>query len=300
VRRLNETRPNAEYLAHQEYHRLQYNPNTTWYEWQTKRKGKEQLCRQNDKAYGIYVKKRAGLHEQHLAEELHRYSVFPAQYTDTKGTVSVDPSVPPMGDLYKFHGSIWNGKRFDDMWIYWTRLYPAHAYDIERELFNSKKEVRSAWWNKSIQYTPEKQSVGNKKRKGVAEPRGLTPVGMISDTRRGGKGYFELTYLDSPCRICGGMDHPALRGIEDDYGAVTYKYVCRVAAAIDWESICMRPCPEKMAKECCYDEEEMEKMWVRIVMDGWGQTQSSKANGHLLRMARLYCERKGVLIPTEM
>ena len=139
-RNIGELRSNDEYLAHQDHHRLQYNPNTVWFEWQESKKGGGRLSRQNDIAYGKYVRGTAGLHEQHLAEELHRYKVFPAQYTDQKGTVSVDPSIPPMGDPYNFHGSAWTEKRFDDMWKYWTRLYPAHAYDIERELYNSKKK----------------------------------------------------------------------------------------------------------------------------------------------------------------
>jgi len=77
-RKRSENRPNDEYLEHQIYHRLQYNPHASWYEWTKKRAGKLQICRTNDVAYGKHVRKTAGLHEQHLAEELHRYSVFPA------------------------------------------------------------------------------------------------------------------------------------------------------------------------------------------------------------------------------
>ena len=287
----NDIRTNDEYLAHKDYHQTHYNPNISWYEWQSRKKGKEQLCRQNDIAYGKYVSKKAGLHEQHLAEELHRYSVFPAQYTDAKGTVSVDPSVPPMGDPFRFHGSIWTGKRFDDMWIYWTRLYPAHAYDIERELFNSKKEIRTAWWDVKLQRTPDKH-VPNKKNRINSNPQGVVTPIRTDMTARRSKGYFELTYLDTPCRICGGLDHPALREVEDNYGHISYKYICKIATADDWETISMKPCPEKLAREGNYDEQEVEKIWVRMMLDGWGQNQPNRTNSTLLRMARYYCEEK--------
>jgi len=298
---------------------LQYNPQAAWYEWTEKRAGRLQICRTNDVAYGKHVRKTAGLHEQHLAEELHRYSVFPAQYTDNKGTVSVDPSVPPMGDPFRFHGAVWTGKRFDDMWAYWTRLYPAHAHDIERELFNSKTEIRKAWWDvkfKSVMKNGNSVNVplrvietlgknkdtwekSSKKTGRVKRPlRVFETLRKNKDTMRRGKGHFELTYLDLPCKICGGGDHPAMREREDDYGIINYEYICKLAANDDWESLCMRPCPEKLARECLYDEYEVEKVWTRLIIDGWGQNQKDRINGEFLKMAKFYCKRKGVLTET--
>jgi hypothetical protein len=134
--------PNDVYIAHIQEHRQIYNPVAKWYEWQPRRTEKLKLCRQNDVAYTKLVKKNPGLHEQHLAEELHRFSVLPVQYKDQKGTVTINPSIPPMGDPIRFHGTQWTGKRFDDMWMFWTHVYPAHAHDIEMELVTSRTEER--------------------------------------------------------------------------------------------------------------------------------------------------------------
>ena len=123
---------NNTFLLHKSVHRKEYS-GASFYEWQSNRKGKDRLFKQNDKAYGIYVRKVPGLHELHLAEELHRFWKLNVYYQDHNSRVKVDPSVPPMGDPFNFHGSKWKGRKFDQMWQYWVQCYPAHAHDIECE-----------------------------------------------------------------------------------------------------------------------------------------------------------------------
>ena len=284
--------PNDVYIAHIQEHRQLYNPVARWYEWQPRRTGKLKLCRQNDVAYTKLVKKNPGLHEQHLAEELHRFSVLPVQYKDQKGTVTINPSIPPMGDPIRFHGTQWTGKRFDDMWMFWTQVYPAHAHDIEMELVTSRTEERKAWWD--IKWTAKEQIGPN--RTTVDAARWPTPKYIRDIIGRKKNGHFELTYLDNPCRVCGGLDHPALTKLEDSYGDIRYSYVCRMAAVHDWETTCMRPCPEKMARVCQYDEEEVEKACSLMITDGWGQFQSNKVIRQFLKMAKLFCQNKGEAI----
>ena len=298
TRNKNENRANSDYIAHKLHHRHLYNPVTRWYEWQPEKHGRQRLCRQNDMAYAKYVNKIPGLHEQHLAEELHRYSIFPAQYTDYKGTVSVDPSVPPMGDPFKFHGTSWPGKRFDDMWIYWTQLYPAHAHDIEVELVLSKKEVRKAWWDVKLatQQWTRRPRCHKIEQEGIRQLEAPTPPQVKEGLNRRKHGHFELTYLDNPCRVCGGIDHPALKVVEDPYGVVSYSYVCQMAVVHDWETTCMRPCPQKMARLCQYDEEEVDGAVTRMIIDGWGQFQSNRVIKQFLKTAKQFCQSKGILI----
>jgi len=246
-------------------------------------------------AYHELIKREEGLHEQHLAEELHRYSELPTMYTDDKGKVRVNPSVPPMGDPLNFHGSNWTGKRFDKMWEYWMRYYPAHAYDIEREIQLSKEEERRAWWD--LRYNIDRGYVEEpgKKRRCLHPPAAnmATQPNKRCKYMKQYKSHFELTYLESPCRVCGSEKHSALRLFEDDYGMVIYKYACPVAVVEDWEGTCMRPCPIKMAKLCDYSEEEVDKTWNEMVTEGWGQHQTSKVIGLFLRIAHKCCREKG-------
>jgi len=273
------TNTNEDFISMIRSHRERYNPMMTWYEWQPRRTGRQQLSRQNDIAYSKMTKKIPGSHEHHIAEELHRYFENPTFYTDLKGTVKVNPSVPPMGDPYNFHGSKWTGKRFDDMWTYWTQLFPAHAHDIEIELAKSRSEERKAWWDvkhairsndPSLKSTPPKERALVERRKG---------------------GHFEFTYLDNPCRICGAIDHPALRRVEDLYGVVSYSYVCQMAAVTDWESTCMRPCPEKMAKTCNNNIEEAQQAFSLMITEGWGQFQSNRMLRQFFQMVKYFCEQ---------
>ena len=126
-----EIKPNEDYLEYISIHRQQYNPVANWYKWQTHRTGKNKLHKQNDAAFGQHVRRTHGLHEQHLAEELHRHQTFPTQYTNgKKKTLCLDPSVPPMGDK-KFDRL--DPDEFTDLWTYWTECFPAHAYDINKE-----------------------------------------------------------------------------------------------------------------------------------------------------------------------
>ena len=71
--------------------------------------GRDCLFEQNDRAYRKQVRKVPGLHELHIAEELHRFFELPVYYQDHDDKVKIDPSIPPMGDPYNFHGSKWQG-----------------------------------------------------------------------------------------------------------------------------------------------------------------------------------------------
>jgi len=240
-RKAGETRPNKDYLEHKNIHREQYNPVANWYIWQTQRTGRNKLDKQNDIAFGKHVKRIHGLHEQHLAEELHRHQEFPTQYTDLRNkTISIDPSVPPMGDK-KF--DTWDPDRFSTMWLYWMECFPAHAFDINRELYYSAKEQRIPWWDlKHISRTS--MDSGNSRA-----TTGHTPKSTRKKEYRTlidpDRNAFELTFLSIPCRICGSRTHPALRGAEDEYGEITYKYVCQCAAHENWELESMRASPQK-------------------------------------------------------
>ena len=274
---------NAEYLRDKDRHRQQYCPKAKWYRWQTKKTGINNLWIQNDIAYKKHVGHEQGLHELHIAEEIHRFSVNPVLYTDGKRTVRLNPAVPPMGDPYTFHNSIWAGSMFDNMWTYWVQCYPAHASDITKEIAESSKKNRQAWWD-----------LKNKPRTETAE----TPYRRrkVRDSSSGQqycihrqRGHFEMTYMDTPCRICGSNDHPAFRQTSDNYGVISYTYMCPVAAEADWETTSMRPCPEKMAMVANYDEEAASKAWVYMVLEGWGQRQTSKTLGTYLAMVKYFC-----------
>jgi len=171
-------------------------------------------------------------------------------------------------------------KRFDDLWEYWTQLYPAHAHDIEMELVASKNEERKAWWD--VKHITRVQDA-------TLIP---TPPKERAMAERRKRGHFELTYLDHPCRVCGKNDHPALTRKEDPYGTVCYSYVCQMAAVTDWESTCMRPCPEKMARLCNYNEREVQEAFNSMIIDGWGQSQSNRNLTQFLTMAKYFCSAK--------
>ena len=87
---------------------------------------------QNDKAYKRYVGQEQGLHELHIAEEIHRFATRMVFYTDGNRVVKIDPAVPPMGDPFTFSHLIWTGEKIDRLWIFWVQCYPAHAADIRQ------------------------------------------------------------------------------------------------------------------------------------------------------------------------
>jgi len=181
------------------------------------------------------------------------------------------------------------------MWQYWMRCYPAHAYDIERELSRSKREKRDAWWNlKNRHRMVIKESRGKRSRPDDAiEPLPARPKKAkkcLTFTRE--KGHFELTYLDPPCRICGSDEHPALEEREDDYCEISYQYICPIAEIEDWETTCMRPCPVKLAAYCKYDESVVLKEWHQMISNGWGQHQTSRVLGRFLNIATKKCREK--------
>ena len=268
-------------------HRQQYNPVANWYIWQKHRTGKNKLHKQNDAAFHQHVRRIHGLHEQHLAEELHRHQSFPTQYTNHKRkTLCLDPSVPPMGDK-KFDGL--DPDEFTSLWTYWTECFPAHAYDINKELYQSTKEKRIPWWDlKHVSRT-------------TLDPdnihTGLTRQTPQSTRQRGyrilvdpDRNSFELTFLSSPCRICGSKLHPALRGAEDEYGEITYKYVCPCAAYDDWERESMRACPHKLAEECDLSPQKVETAIKEMCDHGWGRFLSKRMLKIFEAQALQHCE----------
>jgi hypothetical protein len=260
-----------------------------WYEWQPQKLGRDRLFKQNDKAYWKHVGKVPGLHELHIAEELHRFSELPVYYRQGD-KVRIDPSIPPMGDPYNFHGSKWYGKKFYQMWEYWVQCYPAHAYDIERELYHSRIEERRAWWNEKNRYrTVIRESTGKRSRPddilGLGEPE--PKAARIQPTCP--KGHFERTYMEIPCQVCGSYEHPALQERQDEYGDIRYHYICPIAENDDWESWCMKPCPIRMAMFCNYDEHEVLKSWHRMSYEGWGQHQTSRILRRFLNIANKAC-----------
>jgi len=267
--------PNCEYIEFIDIHRKQYNPAITWYSWQSVRNGRNKLHKQNDIAYCIHTKRTPGLHEQHLAEELHRHSIFPTKYTDHKGNVfNINPSVPPMAlPILKD----WTSEKFDALWLYWTECFPAHAWDIGRELHISNKESRDPWWTFKSKFQQKKLKQPNR--------QSSTP----SSTAKPDKG-FEYTFLSIPCRICGSMDHPALQGREDEYDDVHYVYVCPIAANTNWELESMRPCPEKLAHWCQLSSEQIDRAIERMIDNGWGQHVTRRTMQVFRACAIQYCE----------
>jgi len=269
-----EERPNIDYLEFKEIHRIQYNPVANWYKWQDKRTGRNKLLKQNYIAYHTHTRSTPGLHEQHIAEELHRHKVFPTQYTDEKGkSVSIDPSISPMGVKY-FHN--WPAEQFDMLWLYWSSCFPAHAWEIDREIYVSGKEKRQPWWEYKNTVTQPMSGI---------KAKSLVPK-YITKPDKG----FEYIFLSLPCRICGSPDHPALQGREDDYGDVTYKYVCPIAAHDNWEIESMRPCPEKLARWCRYSSGLIEIAIHRMTEHGWGQHISERTMNVFRACAIQQCE----------
>ena len=268
-------------------HRNQYSPTANWYQWQSRKIGRDKLLKQNDKAYRKHVGKIPGLHELHQAEELHRFHELPVYYQDKEDKVKIDPSIPPMGDPYKFDGKIWRGRKYRQMWEYWVQCYPAHAHDIGRESYQSIKEGRLAWWDIKNGGIIDRGEPENNRRRVNEE---LIP--MKNHSLRS-SGYFERTYMDIPCKVCGSYDHPALQEREDDYGDVKYHYICPIAHEEDWETCYMRPCPIRMATLHNYNEHEILKAWHMMIEDGWGQHQTPRVLSLFLRMANKAVSEKG-------
>lgn len=275
-------------------HRAIYSPTAKWYQWQPRKTGRESLFKQNDKQYKKLVGKIPGLHELHIAEETSRFFELTVYYQDENLRVKIDPSIPPMGDPYHFPGTIWRGRKFNQMWEYWAHCYPAHAYDIGRELYQSNKEARLPWWdikNKATIDRGEPESKRQRIDEGPILMEVESEVSRIQPIRSGG--YFERIYMDMPCRICGSYNHPALQEREDEYGDVRYHYVCPIAQEGDWETCYMRPCPVKMAIFFDYNEQEILKAWHMMIEDGWGQHQTSRVLSLFLRMANKAVKEKG-------
>ena len=277
---------NSSYIRYQGSHRKTYNPCATWYKWQSQKCGRDRLVKQNDKAYRKHVKRIPGLHELHIAEELHRFSELTVYYQDHESKVKIDPSIPPMGDPYNFHGGKWRGRKFDQMWDYWVQCYPAHAHDIEREIYESRQEERVEWWNlknKSRRVIKKATSKRGRPDDEVGLPENQRK--MIRTTPSREKGHFEAVYLSIPCKICGSHDHPALQERQDEYCDIKYHYVCPMAIEEDWETCFMRPCPIKMAILCDYNKYEILKSWHKMIYDGWGQHQTPRVLRLFLNMA---------------
>jgi len=288
---------NLAYIQHQELHRNKYSPSTGWFGWQTKKMGKDRLFIQNDKAYRRHVGKVPGLHELHKAEELHRFHELPVYYQDGENRVKIDPSIPPMGDPYQFHGSTWKGRKFIEMWQFWVRCYPSHAYEIERELHQSRQEGRRAWWDiKNRGRVVIKEAVCKRSRSDDVAGGGIVESSKVEPQQEHRRSHFDHTYLRPPCQVCGSFEHPALKEAQDDYGQVKYEYVCPIALESSWESWYMRPCPLKMAAICNYDEYQVLKLWHRMSSDGWGQHQNARILRLFLNMATKACkeDNKGI------
>jgi len=288
---------NISYIQHQTLHRSRYNPTADWYHWQSRRVGKDNLFKQNDKAYRRHVGNIPGLHELHCAEELHRFYELPVYYQDENDKVKLDPSIPPMGDPYHFHGSKWNGRKFHRMWQYWVQCYPSHASDIERELYQSHQEGREAWWN----IKNRGRIIIHKATDKRSRPNDTEGYGNVEDikpqTTMEPRGcHFERMYLKPPCQTCGSTEHPALAEKEDEYGDINYKHSCPMAYNENWETWYMRPCPLKIAAMCEYDEYQVLKLWHRICNDGWGQYQRPRILRLLLNMATKACKQEQEIV----
>ena len=80
--------------------------------------------------------------------------------------------------------------------------------------------------------------------------------------------------------------------MEDPYGTIYYSYVCQIAAIKDWEAMCMRPCPEKMARFHNYNKEKVQQAFSIMITEGWGQFQSNKVIRQFLTIAKFYCDQK--------
>jgi len=286
---------NASYLQHKITHRNHYSPTASWYVWQTRKLGRGSLFKQNDRAYGKQVRKVPGLHELHIAEEIHRFFELNVNYLDHDDKVKIDPEIPPMGDPYNFNGSKWHGRKFNQMWEFWMQCYPAHAYDIERELYRSRNEGRKAWWDhKNRSRIILRESTDKRSRPDDAPgPAAVAITKIPKITPSCSKGHFELTYMDTPCQVCGSYEHPALQKREDDYGDIRYHYTCPMAENDDWESWYMKPCPIKMAIICDYNEYEVLKSWHRMIHEGWGKSQTSRILRRFLNMANKACREHG-------
>ena len=191
-----------------------------------------------------------------------------------------------MGDK-KFDGL--NPDQFTAMWSYWTECFPAHAFDINKELYQSTKEKRIPWWD--LKHVSRTTLDPNNIHTGLTRhtPQSTRQRGyrILIDPDRNG---FELTFLCLPCRICGGNDHPALRGHEDEYGEITYKYVCHCAAHDDWEQESMRACPHKLAQECDLSPQKIEKAIKQMCDHGWGRFLSKRMLKIFEAQALQYCE----------
>ena len=286
-RRSGENKPNEDYIEFINIHRQKYNPVANWYNWEKVRTGRNKLSKQNDIDYHKHVRKIHGLHEQHLAEELHRHQTFSTQYTNQKRkTLSIDPSIPPMGDL-KFDSS--DPEQFSAMWLHWSECFPAHAYDINRELYQSTKEKRIPWWD--LKHISRTTLDPNNIHTGVTRhtPHSTRKTGyrILTDPDRNS---FELTFLSSPCRICGSRSHPALRGEEDEYGEATYKYICHCAAYDDWERESMRACPHKLAEESDFSPQKVEIAIKEMCEHGWGKFLSKRNLKIFEALALQHCE----------
>jgi len=271
-----ELRPTCEHIELIDIHQHQYNPSIIWFTWQPTRNGRNPLLKQNDIAYRQHTGRIPGLHEQHLAEELHRHSLFPTSYTDSKGrTCNINPSIPPFGHPYF---SNWTAERFEAMWLFWSECFPAHASDIGRELHISKREGREPWWS-------WKSKSNFQKQQNVSKPDKETHRPIVKPDKG-----FEYTFLSSPCRICGSHDHPALQGVEDEYDDVTYRYICSIAAHKNWEIESMRPCPEKLAHWCHLSSEHIDSVIEKMNEYGWGQHVTRKTMQIFRACAIQHCE----------
>lgn len=284
------TLTNSSYIKHQELHRTQYSHSAKWFQWQNTRTGKDRLFIQNDRAYRRHVGKVPGLHELHRAEELHRFHELPVYYQDEEGRVRIDPSIPPMGDPYHFHGAKWKERKFKEMWQFWVQCYPSHACDIEKELHQSRQEGRKAWWNiKNRGRIVIREATSKRSRPDDTMGNGEEGTIEVTPQPEYERGHFERTYLGTPCQICGSPEHPALMEKPDEYNEIKYGYLCPISLENSWETWYMRPCPIKMAAICNHDEYQVLKLWHRIINDGWGQHQNPRILRLFLNMANKAC-----------
>ena len=180
-------------------------------------------------------------------------------------------------------------EQFSAMWIYWVQCFPAHAYDINKELYQSTKEKRIPWWDlKHISRTSlDPDNIHTGLTRHIPKSTRQRGYRTLIDPDRNG---FELTFLSMPCRICGGRDHPALRGHEDEYGEITYKYVCPCAAYDDWERESMRVCPHKLAQYCDLSPQKIEIAIEQMCNNGWGKFLSKRMLKIFEAQALQHCE----------
>ena len=272
----NETEPAYDHIEFIVIHQHQYNPAITWFNWQSTRTGRNSLVKQNDIAYRNFTRRTPGLHEQHLAEELHRHSILPTTYMDDKNRTSlINPSIPPFGHP---HFSNWTSDRFNAMWLFWSECFPAHASDIGRELHICKQEGREPWWSWKSKIKINQMQKAHKLDKETHRPFAKPDKG------------FEYIFLAPPCRICGSSDHSALQGLEDDYDDIIYRYTCPIAAHGNWELESMRPCPEKLAHWCHLSSEQIDSSIEQMIEFGWGQHVTRKTMQIFRACAIQYCE----------